>query len=768
MSAGSQTSQMRRLPPVSRLPPRQWPSVKCAKCEGKNAANYRECPSRKDYEAAYQGKGPKGNKRGNPKVQAGPSGIDASRRQKIGPSGKKDPSGPTGPTGTKGQKQGQSGKLDPSGGGRTVHSLDNNVSDSTENLVNDEIEKLGKYDKSDGGYSFVRNVVGELVSLSTKIMSPSTKKHPNSTLYGDNVLWKGLFHDCGKTASLSCVKKNVFNYLDDTVSTIGNVSITDNLLFTQNSYENKYERSKNEDVDREYDEVEAKSNTISTFDGVTDLLYEKGMKFVMSHDMEFRLPDTVFNGAVIKLSPGAVGEEGGALLKIEMTKDNPQEEGRIFHKKHKFFKKKLMMTFFALLMVLKMLKVKLMFLLPLFLGVGTAKKLLLKVLLFLFPALTHLFKFCSYYHGLHAAKYHHHHHQIAHHHHHVPVHVPVPVHVHHPPPHHDHHVEDAPYHSTGPGYSSSGPDSHHGWGSSGPGHDYTSRNELIAAAQHNENELASWGLGGGPNGGPKDTFGIADNSLQAQSMAYNGYSYLDEQRVSRSATEASKAAAANQIQLSQAQKTQPQTSKAQQPFMQFVQFVPNTGQQQQQQQQVKQPTVDQAALLRAQQQQQLLRQQQQQLLLQQQQKQQLLLQQQQQQQLLQQQQQQAQQQKQQLRLKVLTPKPPVEETTIRVTYDPFYSPILQQMDNIFVQLGFNEEACRERLICSMYKNPTKFSPHSNLISAQLSRDPEELQKPTVINSAVARFHRYVQAARVGQDQQDCLRLYPTCTVNTEV
>jgi hypothetical protein len=72
-------------------------------------------------------------------------------------------------------------------------------------------------------------------------------------------------------------------------------------------------------------------------------------------------------------------------------------------------------------------------------------------------------------------------------------------------------------------------------------------------------------------------------------------------------------------------------------------------------------------------------------------------------------------------LKALTPRLATEGTTVQVTYDPFYSPILQKMDNVFVQLGFNEEACRERLVCSMYKSPARFSPHSNLISTQLSR-----------------------------------------------
>lgn len=54
-------------------------------------------------------------------------------------------------------------------------------------------------------------------------------------------------------------------------------------------------------------------------------------------------------------------------------------------------------------------------------------------------------------------------------------------------------------------------------------------------------------------------------------------------------------------------------------------------------------------------------------------------------------------------------------------FDPFYTPILGKVDQVFAGLSFNDEPCRERLICSMYKNPLKFSPHSNLISNELSR-----------------------------------------------
>lgn len=83
----------------------------------------------------------------------------------------------------------------------------------------------------------------------------------------------------------------------------------------------------------------------------------------------------------------------------------------------KFFRGKLMLALLALLLVIKIIKIKLFWLLPLFIGVGAAKKLVLKFLLFLFPALAQIFKLCSYYHkNYHETRYHHHLHHIDHHH----------------------------------------------------------------------------------------------------------------------------------------------------------------------------------------------------------------------------------------------------------------------------------------------------------------------------------------------------------------
>ncbi|CAH0401562.1 unnamed protein product [Chilo suppressalis] len=116
-------------------------------------------------------------------------------------------------------------------------------------------------------------------------------------------------------------------------------------------------------------------------------------------------------------------------------------------------------------------------------------------------------------------------------------------------------------------------------------------------------------------------------------------------------------------------------------------------------------------------------------------------------------------------------------------YDPFYSPLLSRLDGIFARLGLAPadnavessthiggqslsdvklEACREQLICLMYASPAKYAPYSNLVSAQLSRELNELRRPVSDNPEILRFFRYMRAARRGQEGTDCARAHPAC------
>ncbi|XP_004534178.2 uncharacterized protein LOC101463020 [Ceratitis capitata] len=98
-------------------------------------------------------------------------------------------------------------------------------------------------------------------------------------------------------------------------------------------------------------------------------------------------------------------------------------------------------------------------------------------------------------------------------------------------------------------------------------------------------------------------------------------------------------------------------------------------------------------------------------------------------------------------------------------YDPFYSPLLSRLDSVFAQLKLNSdnENCREKLICLMYANPAKYAPYSNLVSAQLSRELNELRKPTSDNPDILRFFKYMRAAKDGQDGIDCEKSFDRCS-----
>ncbi|XP_076295266.1 protein Osi24 isoform X2 [Lasioglossum baleicum] len=95
-------------------------------------------------------------------------------------------------------------------------------------------------------------------------------------------------------------------------------------------------------------------------------------------------------------------------------------------------------------------------------------------------------------------------------------------------------------------------------------------------------------------------------------------------------------------------------------------------------------------------------------------------------------------------------------------YDPFYSPLLSRLDAVFSRLGHTTEGCREYTVCAMYRSPARYAPYSNLVSAQLSRELNELRRPSSDNPDVLRFFRYMKAAKDGQDGIKCEEAYTNC------
>ncbi|XP_068625674.1 uncharacterized protein Osi17 [Battus philenor] len=587
-----------------------------------------------------------------------------------------------------------------------------NQVECSENATDDEIKKVEtdipkriKIIEAIAGRSFVNSV------------------YQNGTFRTGNGLWDNILNECTFKPSVSCLQKNVYSYLDDSLDFNGDVNVASGMCFKKNNVDiNKYSKEaniiyitgskKSEDADQrsldEENEINDEEESETPLEEVTDALYNKGVKFLMEHDLKLTLPELFFHGTTLKVSPRALTKTG-ALVHIDLEpKENELGQGRVFFQKiKKYIKKKLIMAALAIILVIKLIALKLIFVLPLILGVTTAKKMFLKFLLFLFPALSHIFKLCSWYHqNYHTTKYHHHHHLITHHHHKAPY---APAYGH--PSHvvvkpHTEHQQTLDYNT--PDWELSGP----GLGSEYIGSDIH-RNAIANFKPHANdiNDINSWGLGlpGGqslnageyassnnaipnvvasPNAGNKIAVGNPGRPVGPPNLYYRNKKATardpEKEALIRAATLAARAPASpvrdEILRVSQAKLTETNRVKAET---------------------------------------ELVRQQQ----------------------------------------EILAAQDP--DT---IAAEKFYGALLEKVDAILMPLGANDIGCRERAICAMYNDPFKHSPYSNLVSNELSKDSSELVPPADSKMAL-RYYRYVQSARDGQEQKDCVALYPYCNID---
>ncbi|XP_055298911.1 uncharacterized protein LOC129566739 isoform X2 [Sitodiplosis mosellana] len=528
-----------------------------------------------------------------------------------------------------------------------------------------------------------------------------------------NELWDGIVNDCLYKPSFSCFQKNIYTYLDNTLK-LGDVNVTERIQFKKIDIDpNLLEQLQNntDEHDNEISQEETREfKSESPIEEVTDALYGKWRNFMMTHNLELKMPEILFDGATFRITPRAFDGDG-ALVKFEMIPKQLQEveseSGRLFGlKKHikKFFKNKLLLSFLAIVLVIKLIKIKIFWILPLIVGVTAAKKLLLKFVLFLFPALSHLFKLCSYYHkNYHDTKYHHHHHQINH------LHTVVPpwykdFHDHHP--HRPEIIHTAPPRGHPVEYIHSIPAPHPplhqhyptDWEHSGPGlgSEYISdihrniqvnphsKSETFKPKLEDDETINSWGLEQAvkPVESTLDTYPA---NPQASLSPFPPLVSTVESSIGRAPLQEDSYGA-----------NSAKVYSTYEPSSQ-VKYSPDK-------------------YLIAEKIQSALRQQ-----------------------------------------------PAYAQSMIAA--DPFYGPIVARIDSILNQYSaYVSEHCKEWLVCNMYKSPAQFSPHSNFLSAELSRDSTELQKPAELNAAVLTFYKYVKAARDGQDQKSCLSLNPKCAM----
>ncbi|XP_018404645.1 PREDICTED: uncharacterized protein LOC108781227 [Cyphomyrmex costatus] len=512
-----------------------------------------------------------------------------------------------------------------------------------------------------------------------------------------NELWHGLFRDCKKKVTFSCIQKNAYTYLDNVFIERDNITVFDGLTLTKNNItydtcpkrENRNNVHENivdvdvNDCKNKAEEAEIQGRKFgdeSPLEEITNALRRKTVKFLSTRNYEIQLPQFFFEGATMKISPREI-DENGALLRVDFGTEGVQEQGRIFKKIKKFIQNKLLTSFLALLLIIKLIKVKFLFIIPFLFGVGAAKKLFLKLLLFFIPAFAHIFKLCSSYYSSQATKFHHHHHQVAHHHHHVPVPVAVPTYY-----DHSHDNLDAFTDFSHPHIQyRKDLEELKEWGIEPQNEPYEESSQTITRvvpAPTSVSGLTYSGPYGLPQYAPNVkpiTSSYLDNS-NAHNLVYSGYR--------RPASQPTSAAILS---------INPGLVSAKTPIKNsYAIFTPN----------IRPIHPNQAQ-------------------------------------------------------RFLTP---VASSPVSIsrkdTEDEYYGPIIARLEDIFGQLRFYEETCREMLVCSMYKNPAGYSPHSNLVSNELSRDPQELRRDVTGSTSSQKFYRYMNAARHGQNGGDCLKTYP--------
>lgn len=178
-----------------------------------------------------------------------------------------------------------------------------------------------------------------------------------------NELWHGLFRDCDKRVTFSCIQKNAYTYLDNAFIERDNITVFDGLILTRNNNVT-YDTTCPKTADRHNDvrenlvdgggggvaddcEKKTKRESIEETDAkrgrklgdepespleeIANALRRKTMRFLSTRNYEIQLPQFFFEGATVRISPREV-DENGALLRVDFGTQGV-EQGRIFFKK---------------------------------------------------------------------------------------------------------------------------------------------------------------------------------------------------------------------------------------------------------------------------------------------------------------------------------------------------------------------------------------------------------------------------------------------------
>lgn len=170
-----------------------------------------------------------------------------------------------------------------------------------------------------------------------------------------NELWHGLFRDCDKRITFSCIQRNAYTYLDNTFVERDSITVFDGLTLTRNNVtydacpRNAADRSDvrenlvddagaGDECARETEQEAAAKQSRkfadeleSPLEEIANALRRKTVKFLSTRNYEIQLPRFFFDGATVKVSPREV-DENGALLRVDFGSQGVEQQGRIFKK----------------------------------------------------------------------------------------------------------------------------------------------------------------------------------------------------------------------------------------------------------------------------------------------------------------------------------------------------------------------------------------------------------------------------------------------------
>ncbi|KAJ8910698.1 hypothetical protein NQ315_002025 [Exocentrus adspersus] len=179
----------------------------------------------------------------------------------------------------------------------------------------------------------ILNPTGPLGSLIPRSFQPSDIKVPLAATGND--LWLGLVRDCDPP-TFSCIQNNIYQYLRRTLDYPKDLQFTSFLKFAKNSIDYSKLTVSESVADETPDSDGTAEDDVTPLEEISRSLTENAVKFFTTHDMEVQLPENLFMGTTLKISPKSF-EDNGALVKLEVVPKSLSDsvgEGRIFFKKN--------------------------------------------------------------------------------------------------------------------------------------------------------------------------------------------------------------------------------------------------------------------------------------------------------------------------------------------------------------------------------------------------------------------------------------------------